>query len=107
MYFKCLITLYSALTSKSNLKNENYEMNFCSIYTQYENRVEAMKDSLKNRPQLYCEGVNIVYIISPSDDRGMALVIKKNTTRCAFHYFDYWGANEFWTLTSVGWEKKV
>lgn len=102
-----LLALYSTLATKNDLTDGGYQMHFHTIITNYGDRVEALKDSLKNRPELYSVGVNIIYVISSNDDRGMGIVVKKNATRCAFHYFDYWGTNEFWTLTSAGWEKKA
>lgn len=102
-----LLALNSTLATKNDLTDGGYQMHFYTIITSYGDRVEALKDSLKNRPELYSVGVNIVYVISSNDDRGMGIVVKKNATRCAFHYFDYWGTNEFWTLTSAGWEKRA
>lgn len=102
-----LLTLNSTLATKNDLTDGGYQMHFYTIITNYGDRVEALKDSLKNRPELYSVGVNIIYVISSNDDRGMGIVVKKNATRCAFHYFDYWGTNEFWTLTSSGWEKRA
>lgn len=102
-----LLALNSTMLSKNDLTNGGYQMHFYTINTNYSNRVEALKDSLKNRPEMHAVGVNIVYVISSNDDRGVGIVIKKNDSRCAFKYFDYWGANEFWTLTSAGWEKKA
>lgn len=99
--------LNSTLATKNDLTDGGYQMHFYTIITNYGDRVEALKDSLKNRPELYSVGVNIIYVISSNDDRGMGIVVKKNATRCAFHYFDYWGTNEFWTLTSSGWEKRA
>ena len=93
--------------SKNDLTNGGYQMHFYTINTNYSDRVEALKDSLKNRPDMFAVGVNIVYVISSNDDRGVGIIIKKNDSRCAFKYFDYWGANQFWTLTSAGWEKKA
>lgn len=101
-----LLALNSTMLSKNDLTNGGYQMHFYTINTNYSDRVEALKDSLKNRPEMHAVGVNIVYVISSNDDRGVGIVIKKNDSRCAFKYFDYWGANEFWTLTSAGWEKK-
>lgn len=97
----------STLLSKNDLTNGGYQMHFYTINTNYSDRVEALKDSLQNRPSMFAVGVNIVYVISSNDDRGVAIIIKKNDSRCAFKYFDYWGANQFWTLTSAGWEKKA
>lgn len=102
-----LLALNSTMLSKNDLTNGGYQMVFHTINTNYSDRVEALKDSLKNRPEMYAVGVNIVYVISSNDDRGVGIVIKKNDSRCAFKYFDYWGANQFWTLTSAGWEKKA
>lgn len=102
-----LLALNSTMLSKNDLTNGGYQMHFYTINTNYSDRVEALKDSLKNRPEMHAVGVNIVYVISSNDDRGVGIVIKKNDSRCAFKYFDYWGANEFWTLTSAGWEKKA
>lgn len=99
--------LNSTLLSKNDLTNGGYQMHFYTINTNYSDRVEALKDSLKNRPDMFAVGVNIVYVISSNDDRGVGIIIKKNDSRCAFKYFDYWGANQFWTLTSAGWEKKA
>ena len=98
---------YSTMLSKNDLTNGGYQMHFYTITTNYSDRVEALKDSLKNRPGMFAVGVNIVYVISSNDDRGVGIVIKKNDSRCAFKYFDYWGANQFWTLTGAGWEKKA
>ena len=50
-------------------------MHFYTIITSYGDRVEALKDSLKNRPELYSVGVNIVYVISSNDDRGLCIVV--------------------------------
>lgn len=102
-----LLTLNSTMLSKNDLTNGGYQMHFYTINTNYSDRVEALKDSLQNRPSMFAVGVNIVYVISSNDDRGVAIIIKKNDSRCAFKYFDYWGANQFWTLTSAGWEKKA
>lgn len=102
-----LLALNSTLLSKNDLTNGGYQMHFYTINTNYSDRVEALKDSLKNRPDMFAVGVNIVYVISSNDDRGVGIIIKKNDSRCAFKYFDYWGANQFWTLTSAGWEKKA
>lgn len=104
---KQLLELNSTLLSKNDLTNGGYQMHFYTINTNYSDRVEALKDSLKNRPDMFAVGVNIVYVISSNDDRGVGIIIKKNDSRCAFKYFDYWGANQFWTLTSAGWEKKA
>lgn len=52
-------------------------MVFHTINTNYSDRVEALKDSLENRPEMYAVGVNIVYVISSNDDRGVGIVIKK------------------------------
>lgn len=98
---------YSTMLSKNDLTNGSYQMHFYTINTNYSDRVEALKDSLQNRPSMFAVGVNIVYVISSNDDRGVAIIIKKNDSRCAFKYFDYWGANQFWTLTGAGWEKKA
>lgn len=97
----------STLLSKNDLTNGGYQMHFYTINTNYSDRVEALKYSLKNRPDMFAVGVNIVYVISSNDDRGVGIIIKKNDSRCAFKYFDYWGVNQFWTLTSAGWEKKA
>lgn len=102
-----LNSLNSTMLSKNDLTNGGYQMHFYTINTSYSDRVEALKDSLQNRPSMFAVGVNIVYVISSNDDRGVAIIIKKNDSRCAFKYFDYWGANQFWTLTSAGWEKKA
>lgn len=102
-----LNSLNSTLLSKNDLTNGGYQMHFYTINTNYSDRVEALKDSLKNRPDMFAVGVNIVYVISSNDDRGVGIIIKKNDSRCAFKYFDYWGANQFWILTSAGWEKKA
>ena len=102
-----LLALNSTMLSKNDLTNGSYQMHFYTINTNYSDRVEALKDSLQNRPSMFAVGVNIVYVISSNDDRGVAIIIKKNDSRCAFKYFDYWGANQFWTLTGAGWEKKV
>lgn len=102
-----LLALNSTMLSKNDLTNGGYQMHFYTINTNYSDRVEALKDSLQNRPSMFAVGVNIVYVISSNDDRGVAIIIKKNDSRCAFKYFDYWGANQFWTLTSAGWEKKA
>lgn len=102
-----LLALNSTMLSKNDLTNGGYQMHFYTINTNYSDRVEALKDSLKNRPGMFAVGVNIVYVISSNDDRGVGIIIKKNDSRCAFKYFDYWGVNQFWTLTSAGWEKKA
>lgn len=102
-----ILALNSTMLSKNDLTNGGYQMHFYTINTSYSDRVEALKDSLQNRPSMFAVGVNIVYVISSNDDRGVAIIIKKNDSRCAFKYFDYWGANQFWTLTSAGWEKKA
>ena len=99
--------LNSTLLSKNDLTNGGYQMHFYTINTNYSDRVEALKDSLQNRPYMFAVGVNIVYVISSNDDRGVGIIIKKNDSRCAFKYFDYWGENQFWILTSAGWEKKA
>ena len=83
-------------------------MYYNTIYTAYGDRVEALKNSIQNNPGAWKEGVTIAYIISNSSgDRGTAIVTKKTEkNRCCFHYMDYWGVNQFWTLTDAGWEKK-
>lgn len=100
--------LNSALANKSNLKENGGEFHFVTVRTDYGDRIEGIKNSLQNNPSAWPEGAIIAYVISnASDDRGIAMVIKKtNKNRCAFHYIDYWGENEFWTLTDAGWEQK-
>ena len=98
----------SALAGKSDLREGGFSLYFRTVATDYDDRIEALKASIQNQSMQWNEGVTICYVISNnSDDRGVAMVIKKaNKNRCAFHYFDYWGENEFWTLTDAGWEQK-
>ena len=94
------------INNKNNVRDGGYGLYFATINTSYEDRVEGIKASVENNPSFYKAGVNVLYIISTtSDDRGMAIMIKKSDARCAFQYFDYWGKNEFWTLTGSGWVK--
>ena len=98
----------SALAGKSDLREGGFSLYFRTVATDYDDRIEALKTSIQNQTMQWNEGVTICYVISSNtDDRGVAMVIKKNNkNRCAFHYFDYWGENEFWTLTDAGWEQK-
>ena len=100
--------LNSALAGKSDLREGGFSLYFRTVATDYDDRIEALKTSIQNQTMQWNEGVTICYVISSNtDDRGVAMVIKKNNkNRCAFHYFDYWGENEFWTLTDAGWEQK-
>ena len=101
-------TLKSALDRKSNLYDEGFSLYFRTVATDFNDRIEALKNSIQHQTMEWDEGVTICYVISSNtDDRGVAIVVKKvNKNRCAFHYFDYWGVNEFWTLTDAGWEQK-
>lgn len=97
----------SALKDKNSLLENGYGLYYLTIHTDFPDRIEGLKESIQLRPEIYPEGVSILYVISSTDDRGVAILIKKNEkNRCAFHYFDYWGENEFWTLTDAGWEQK-
>lgn len=98
----------SALANKSELKENGYGMYYRTVTTDYDDRVDALKTSIRDQTMVWPEGISICYVVSNnSDDRGLAIVLKKTKkNRCAFRYFDYWGVNEFWTLTDAGWEQK-
>lgn len=83
-------------------------MYYRTVTTDFDDRVDALKTSIRDQTMAWPEGITICYVVSNnSDDRGLAIVLKKTQkNRCAFHYFDYWGENEFWTLTDAGWEQK-
>lgn len=103
-------TLNASLAQKNNLTDTGYDFTYLSIRTSYGDRVEAIKNSLTSNPTIWKEGVTICYVISSaSDDRGMAMVMKKTNPdgafRLAFQYWDYWGESEFWTYTNAGWEQ--
>lgn len=103
--------LIGEMDSKNFLRENDYEMTYLTIHTSYDNRVEALKNSLVNNSSLWKQGLTAAYIVSDnSDDRGMAIIMKKvnpdGALRLAFQYLDYWGTNEFWCYTNVGWEKK-
>ena len=102
--------LNASLSQKNNLSDQGYNLTYLSIYTSYGDRVDAIKNSLTANPTIWKEGITICYVISSeSDDRGMAIVMKKlnpdGTLRAAFQYWDYWGTNEFWCYTNAGWEQ--
>lgn len=103
--------LIGEMDSKNFLRENDYEMTYLTIHTSYDDRVDALKNSLVNNSQLWKQGLTATYIVSDnSDDRGMAIVMKKvnpgGTLRLAFQYWDYWGVKEFWCYTNAGWEKK-
>ena len=103
--------LIGEIDSKNFLRENDYEMTYLTVHTSYDNRVDALKDSLVNNNSLWKQGLTAAYIVSDnSDDRGMAIVMKKvnpgGTLRLAFQYWDYWGVKEFWCYTNAGWEKK-
>lgn len=103
-------TLNASLSQKNNLSDQGYNLTYLSIYTSYGDRVDAVKNSLTANPTIWKEGITICYVISSeSDDRGMAIVMKKlnpdGALRAAFQYWDYWGTNEFWCYTNAGWEQ--
>lgn len=103
-------TLNASLSQKNNLSDQGYNLTYLSIYTSYGDRVDAIKNSLISNPTIWKEGITICYVISSaSDDRGMAIVMKKVNSdgafRLAFQYWDYWGTNEFWGYTNAGWEQ--
>ena len=103
-------TLNASLAQKNNLSDQGYNLTYLSIYTSYGDRVDAVKNSLTANPTIWKEGITICYVISStSDDRGMAIVMKKvnldGAFRLAFQYWDYWGTNEFWCYTNAGWEQ--
>ena len=103
--------LNGEMDSKNFLRENDYEMTYLTIHTSYDNRVEALKNSLVNNSSLWKQGLTATYIVSDnSDDRGMAIAMKKvnpdGALRLAFQYWDYWGVNEFWCYTNAGWEKK-
>lgn len=103
--------LNGKMDSKNFLRENDYEMTYLTIHTSYDDRVEALKNSLVNNSSLWKQGLTAAYIVSdPSDDRGMAIVMKKvnpdGALRLAFQYWDYWGENEFWTYTNAGWEQR-
>ena len=103
-------TLNASLSQKNNLSDQGYNLTYLSIYTSYGDRVEAIKNSLISNPTIWKEGITICYVISStSDDRGMAIAMKKVNSdgafRLAFQYWDYWGTNEFWNYTNAGWEQ--
>lgn len=102
--------LIGNMSNKNNLTDQGYNLTYLSIYTSYGDRVEAIKNSLVSNPTIWKEGITICYVISSeSDDRGMAIVMKKVNSdgafRLAFQYWDYWGTNEFWGYTNAGWEQ--
>lgn len=104
-------TINASLAQKNNLTDTGYDFTYLSIRTSYGDRVEAIKNSLTSNPTIWKEGVTICYVISSaSDDRGMAMVMKKTNPdgafRLAFQYWDYWGENKFWTYTNAGWEQR-
>lgn len=104
-------TLNASLSQKNNLSDQGYNLTYLSIRTSYGDRVEAIKNSLISNPTIWKEGITICYVISTtSDDRGMAIVMKKTNPngafRLAFQYWDYWGENEFWCYTDAGWEQR-
>lgn len=99
------------MDSKNFLRENDYEMTYLTVHTSYDDRVDALKNSLVNNSSLWKQGLTATYIVSDnSDDRGMAIVMKKvnpgGTLRLAFQYWDYWGVKEFWCYTNAGWEKK-
>ena len=103
-------TINASLAQKNNLSDQGYNLTYLSVYTSYGDRVEAIKNSLISNPTIWKEGITICYVISStSDDRGMAIVMKKVNSdgafRLAFQYWDYWGTNEFWNYTNAGWEQ--
>ena len=103
--------LNSKMDSKNFLRENDFEMTYLTVHTSYDNRVDALKNSLVNNSSLWKQGLTATYIVSDnSDDRGMAIIMKKvnpdGALRLAFQYWDYWGSNEFWCYTNVGWEKK-
>ena len=103
-------TLNASLAQKNNLSDQGYNLTYLSVYTSYGDRVDAVKNSLTANPTIWKEGITICYVISSeSDDRGMAIVMKKlnpdGALRAAFQYWDYWGTNEFWCYTNAGWEQ--
>ena len=103
--------LNGKMDSKNFLRENDYEMTYLTIHTSYDNRVDALKNSLVNNSSLWKQGLTATYIVSDnSDDRGMAIIMKKvnpdGALRLAFQYWDYWGTNEFWCYTNAGWEKK-
>lgn len=107
---KAVAELNGNMSNKNNLTDQGYNLTYLSIYTSYGDRVDAVKNSLTANPTIWKEGITICYVISSeSDDRGMAIVMKKlnpdGTLRAAFQYWDYWGTNEFWCYTNAGWEK--
>lgn len=102
--------LIGEMDSKNFLRENDYEMTYLTIHTSYDDRVDALKNSLVNNSQLWKQGLTATYIVSDnSDDRGMAIAMKKvnrdGTLRLAFQYWDYWGKHEFWCYTNVGWEQ--
>ena len=103
--------LIGEMDSKNFLRENDYEMTYITIHTSYDDRVDALRNSLVNNSSLWKQGLTATYIVSDnSDDRGMAIVMKKvnpgGALRLAFQYWDYWGVNEFWCYTNAGWEKK-
>lgn len=103
-------TINASLAQKNNLSDQGYNLTYLSVYTSYGDRVDAVKNSLTANPTIWKEGITICYVISSeSDDRGMAIVMKKlnpdGALRAAFQYWDYWGTNEFWCYTNAGWEQ--
>lgn len=103
--------LIGNMSDKNNLTDHGYNLTYLSIYTLYDDRVDAVKNSLTANPTIWKEGITICYVISSeSDDRGMAIVMKKTNPdgalRAAFQYWDYWGTNEFWNYTNAGWEQR-
>ena len=102
--------LIGEMDSKNFLRENDYEMTYLTIHTSYDDRVEALKNSLVNNSSLWKQGLTATYIVSdPSGDRGMAIVMKKlnpdGALRAAFQYWDYWGKHEFWCYTNAGWEQ--
>lgn len=60
------------------MKENGGEFHFVTVRTDYGDRIEGIKNSLQNNPSAWPEGAIIAYVISnASDDRGIAMVIKK------------------------------
>ena len=107
---KAVAELNGNINNKNYLLDQEYSLTYLSIHTSYGDRVDAIKNSLTSNPAIWKEGITICYVISSeSDDRGMAIVMKKlnpdGALRAAFQYWDYWGTNEFWCYTNAGWEQ--
>ena len=76
------------MDSKNFLREHGYDLTYSTTTTTYGDRVEALKNSLVNNSGAWKQGVTIAYVISSeSDDRGMAIIMKRLilTARFVWH----------------------